>query len=796
MTMIDSHHIPYRNFGDFFAATIGRYAGKSFMGHVNGECDFTYSQFGERVEFAASRLLEHGLFPGERVVLYLSSGSGFFAAFCATLLAGGVPVLCNPTYTVTELTDVVRRTAARFVTAAEPLEGAGIPLVLPAEMFLDGQPIGIPSAWPERSLEDSAYIIFSAGSTAQPKGCVISHRNLLAELFSMERAYALPNECVHLCVLPMFHASALFRNLLIPFSQGTRIIVAPAFDVERFWKWIGEFNVGFVQLVPAILRALVESGIEPSTGVLASLHYVGSASAPLPVALLERFEERFGVRVGQGYGQTEATCGICFNDPRIASRPLGSVGRAIDVAELKIVDDAGRELPVGITGNIVVSGALVMQDYLDGVDLTGRPIDGNVLHTGDIGSLDANGYLFIEGRKSDMIARAGFKVSPKEVETALMELPGITEAVVFGVSQDMLGEDIIAYVRSMSGTLNETGLRRALKVNLAPYKIPSRIFLMQDSYSEKDFKISRAMYRRRYLDDRAQMTEKTCGGTARIAERRSNPEKPRAFLWDEAVYLRPLMESDLQSKIYLDNIMDPGVQFYTYSGRFPQSEWMIRDYWTGVKAPDHLVFAICDMETDQYVGNIALRIDWVARIAEFGRMIFRQYQRGPWSEHALRLVIGYAFEELKLTRLWGGGANPASVPSLLKLGFTLEGSLRRHHFLRGEWRDQFMVGMLDSDWVGIKNGRRPESTGALEPTYSPDLLRQIIELVADCFDMDPAELDAKSGPEIIPGWDSLGTVLLWNFLEERFRVLITSSDMISFTNLGGMAVMLARKLST
>ena len=794
----------YQTFSDLFVDIVNRHAEKVFIDTVGGDECYTYSEFGKRVFSISEVLLKQGVSSGEPVLLCLSNSPDFFAFFSAVILAGGVPVLSNPAYTTSEIAHICESAAANYAIAdndkaamLEELKGVRI---IPTSFFgalnrlskENPDAIGLPALEPH----NTAYIIYSSGSTARPKGCLVSHANLVGVLQSMIRAYALPDDCVHLCVLPVFHASALYRNILIPFAQGAKTVIANDFDVEQFWGWIDTYSIGFVQTVPAILRSLLDHPSIPSQSARQSLQYIGSASAPLQTHTIELFEERFSIPIAQGYGLTETTCGTCFNDPRRGGRKLHSVGKPIDIATVAILDDSGAPVATGEIGEIVISGPLVVTNYLNNGENRSHKVVGGRLYTADLGRLDEDGYLTIESRKTDMIVRAGFNISPREIEDALATLEGIEGATVFSIPHQSMGEDIIAYVHCADGANpKEKDLRKALKDRLAPYKIPTRILPFESSYSTQNFKISRSGFRRHYLEHRkALLNEKKHHASS--TTRKSHPEKPRAFLWDDIVYLRPLMDADTKSSIYLDNIMDPGAQYFTYSGRFPQSEKSIQEYWESVSPPDHIVLAICDMKTDNYVGNISLRIDWIPRIAEFGRMIFKEYQSQPYSEHALRLVMEYAFDDLKLKRLWGGGSNPTSVPTLVRLGFSHEGTLRRHHFLRGEWRDQFLFGILDSDFKSIKNGHRPNFAHKRLPDGAEDILTQIKTIFAETFDIAPEDITPATSSFDIPAWDSLGMVTLWNLLEEHFRVPISSSDMVCITCVGDIMVMLSDKINS
>ncbi|MDZ7641818.1 MAG: GNAT family N-acetyltransferase [Desulfurivibrio sp.] len=300
------------------------------------------------------------------------------------------------------------------------------------------------------------------------------------------------------------------------------------------------------------------------------------------------------------------------------------------------------------------------------------------------------------------------------------------------------------------------------------------------------FKASRDQFRAHYLDRR--------GRGKSEGKRQGNKVKPRAFLVGKNIYLRPITEKDISSDIYRDNIMTRELQHYTLSGRFPQSDWAIKEHWATVKQPQAVSFAICDFSTDAYVGNLALRFDWVARHAEFGRMIFREYQHNPsYSLEAMTLLMQYVFEDLKLRRLWGGGGNPSSVPSLLRLGFAYEGRMRKHSLLGGEWRDTFIMGLLAEEYFAIKQGEQPSRSQS--HLYSQEILRKVIQIVAKAFNVNEDNLSEFSGPSDVEGWDSLGTMLLWSYLEEDLDLEISADDMVWITSIKDLSIMIEGKVN-
>jgi acyl-CoA synthetase (AMP-forming)/AMP-acid ligase II/RimJ/RimL family protein N-acetyltransferase/acyl carrier protein len=799
VTDLIQHIVDEGNVVGMFQSRAKGHGDRLYLETVDRRRSFTYADAWKTSCQVAAGLQAEGVLPGTRICLSIPNSPEFLFAFAGCMIAGAIPVLTNPEAPNSELRVLAERAEAEILIvrdvelkARSEIEGLR-PLSVET---LDGSgPVGanMPSLPYDARPDELAYIIYSGGTTGSPKGCEITHDNMLRELAATVAAHALPENCVHLCVLPLFHASALYRNLFCPMAEGNKTVIAPSFHADLFWNWVRDFRIGYVQLVPTIINLLLSSHNEPDPKISEHVQFIGSASGPLSAMTIKEFEARFGVLVGQGYGLTEVSCGACFNDPRRADRRLDSVGHPLAFSKVTIRED-GRELQSGEIGEVFISGPVVMRGYIGGDEGSGKALVGQTLQTGDIGYIDENGFVVIEGRKSDVIHRGGYKIAPKEVEEAILTIPEVQSVVVFGVPHEVLGEDIVASVVFRSGkTISEPALRSRLRSMITPYKVPSRFVTLHGADTgngSAGLKLSRAALRDRYLDRRGSYGQKSATPTLR----RDNPHKFKAFRWGETVYLRPLERSDLDNRDYIESLTDPEVQYFTHTGRFPQTEESMVAFWQSLKPPNAAAFAICDLESDEHVGNVLLRIDWIARTAEFGRLMFKRFQNRPYSGEALKIALEYAFEDLKLARVWGGGANPSSIPSLIRLGFVLEGRLRSHDLLGGERRDKFIVGMLAQEYFDRKDGvhRPPRTT---HYNLSPALMERLQAVFADAFGVAHEVVTAQSSPETIEGWDSLGMVVLWSLLEENFDILIESGDMLSVTNVGDIGLMVNSKLA-
>jgi acyl-CoA synthetase (AMP-forming)/AMP-acid ligase II/acyl carrier protein len=464
----------------------------------------TYAEFEKQVARAAQMLADAGLAAGDYAVLALANSPQYMALFLASLVSGVRLALVGPDFSADEIDALGEglRIRAIFVDEGAPVDEGlalrcGIPVTEVRTGLANGRPAGrtLDGFWRMTAASDPAYVMCSSGSTGKPKRICTSYGNMESELEAMFTAYGLSDDDRHMCVLPLCHVSGLYRNFLMPFFQGGSIVLCKSFEQRRFWSLISRYGVNFVQVVPSILAILAEQELEPDDGARQALRYIGTASAPLPAGLLKRFEDRFGILVVQGYGLTETTCGITLNATNAAERRAASVGRPLAVNEVRIVDESGSPVPPGEEGEVVVRGDNIMLGYLGPDGLPRAPWTNGWFHTNDLGYVDEQGYLYLTGRKSDIVNRGGHKVSPVEVEKVLLEHAAVKDAVVVGVPHEVLGEDVVAYVcpKGPDG-ISPRELLQLARAHLPAYKIPSAFLTVESIPRRGAGKINRRAF--------------------------------------------------------------------------------------------------------------------------------------------------------------------------------------------------------------------------------------------------------------------------------------------------------------
>ena len=342
-----------------------------------------------------------------------------------------------------------------------------------AEDF-DGKSVEIAS-------DDDAIIIYTSGTTGKPKGCLLTHGNLIANARQITDWMGFGPDDRLLTVMPLFHMNAVSVTTMTALYAGGSTVVSPKFSASRFWDIISKYKITSFGSVATMLSMLLERGdpVEVPAGNRRSLRFAMCGSAPVPAEVLKRFEDRFGCLVVEGYGLSESTCRSTFNPPNMDRRP-GSCGKPIG-NEMRIVDDNNEEQPDGELGEIVIRGPNVFKGYFKNDSATEKAFAGGWFHTGDIGFRDADGFYYIADRKSDMIIRGGENIYPREIDDVLYTHPAVAAAAVIGVPDKLYGESVAAFVVLKEGeSVSESELIDLCRSKLADFKCPEKVHFVDD----------------------------------------------------------------------------------------------------------------------------------------------------------------------------------------------------------------------------------------------------------------------------------------------------------------------------
>ena len=346
-------------------------------------------------------------------------------------------------------------------------------LTLPGEADVAAA-AGLPDA-PGPAPDALALLMYTSGTTGQPKGVMLTQANLVANARAIVAEHALTEGDRVLAVMPLYHINAFAVTMLAPLASGGSLVMPARFSVARFWDWATAHRCSWLNVVPTMVSYLLEAEAPP-VDRLSGIRFCRSASAALPPEHLQGFEQKFGIGVIETMGLTE-TVAPCFSNPLDpAQRKLGSVGRASG-CEAQVIDAALSPVADGVTGEVAVRGPNVMRGYYKNPDATAASFtpDG-WLRTGDLGHRDADGFLFITGRIKELIIKGGENIAPREIDEVLMRHPAVLEAAAVGMPDRHYGQEILACVVLREGQhCDEAALRAFCEPLLGRYKTPRQI---------------------------------------------------------------------------------------------------------------------------------------------------------------------------------------------------------------------------------------------------------------------------------------------------------------------------------
>ncbi|MGW0912233.1 4-coumarate--CoA ligase family protein [Streptomyces sp. NPDC002784] len=452
----------------------------------------TYAQVDHFHRRIAAALAEAGVRKGDVLALHSPNTVAFPTAFYAATRAGASVTTVHPLATPEEFAKQLKDAEARWIVTVSPLlevarRAAGLAGGIEEILVCDSAPGHrslidmLASTAPEPQVdidpaEDIAALPYSSGTTGVPKGVMLTHRQIATNLAQLEPSIpAKPGDRI-LAVLPFFHVYGLTALMNAPLRKGATVVVLPRFELETFLAAIQDHRITDLFVAPPIVLALAKHPLVAQYD-LSSLRHIVSAAAPLDAQLAAACSRRLNLPpIGQAYGMTELSPGthvVPLESMREA--PPGTVGKLIAGTEMRIVslDDPGKDLDVGEAGEILIRGPQVMKGYLKRPEDTAAMIDEEGwLHTGDVGRVDTDGWLFVVDRVKELIKYKGFQVAPAELEALLLTHPGIADAAVIGVPDDNGNEVPRAYVvrQPSAADLSEGEVMMHVAERVAPYK--------------------------------------------------------------------------------------------------------------------------------------------------------------------------------------------------------------------------------------------------------------------------------------------------------------------------------------
>ncbi|WP_045522013.1 long-chain-fatty-acid--CoA ligase [Neobacillus niacini] len=466
---------------------------------VDGERELTFSELKNISERVATALYKRGFRKGDCISIMVPNCLEYVIAFFSIQRLGGIVVQVNPNYQPAELDHILRNSESKGIIAfrdqMEKLEKIG--LANEVIFILADQEINeednlhhwIATETSELLIrdvqpEDVAYLAFTSGTTGRPKGVMISHSNLVSMLYigytsGLYRVFEKGEHC-NLGFAPLYHGMGLY-SLIESIFIGGRLYLIDKFDMNYILEMIRKQRPTIFYGSPTMYIALLNHP-DLKKDDLTCFQFCICGSSPLPIEVIKKFEEITGAPMVEAWGLSEATTGVTRN-PIAGIRKVGSTGIPMVNLEVKIVDIATgtMEMPIGEPGEIIVKGPIVTKGYWKNPEETEKTIRDGWLHTGDIGTMDSDGYFYIVGRKKELIITGGFNVYPAEVEDVIYQHPAVLEAGVYGVPDSYRGETIkAAIVLKKDAILTAEEIQDWCRERITRYKVP-RIIEFRES---------------------------------------------------------------------------------------------------------------------------------------------------------------------------------------------------------------------------------------------------------------------------------------------------------------------------
>ncbi|MEV4643489.1 AMP-binding protein [Saccharopolyspora sp. NPDC049357] len=443
---------------------------------ISDDCrSLTNADFLSRTRAAAEQLHELGVGRGDVIALKLTNRIEFVVLLFAAWRLGAAATPVNPALTSTEVSHQLQDSGARLLVIE-----AGAEPATPVASLSVSEIREAPTGSDQKVHHDQAalaLLIYTSGTTGAPKGVMLDHANLDAMTQMGRSALKVTHADRCLLILPLFHVNGIVVSVLLPLVAGGSVVVGNRFNPQTFFDVVEAERPTYFSGVPTIysMLAALPSEVRPDTS---SVRFAVCGAAPAPPELLERFEKRFGIPIVEGYGLSEATCGTTIN-PINGPRRAGTAGIPFPGQEVRILNADGRPAETGTNGEVAVRGANVMRGYLGRPEETAKVLVDGWLRTGDVGHLDADGYLTLVGRSKEMIIRGGENIYPREIEDVLTSDPTVAEAAVIGMPDEKWGEVVVAFVEPGPGhEIDTDALAQHCARNLSGYKRPIAIHVL------------------------------------------------------------------------------------------------------------------------------------------------------------------------------------------------------------------------------------------------------------------------------------------------------------------------------
>lgn len=481
----------YSNVPELLQARVIANPTKEFLLSEADGRSYTYERFNDAVDRVAAMLQAKGLHRGDVVSLLMPNSVEYVIAYFACWRLGALAGPINSLLKSQEIAYVMSNSEAKALLVHSQF----LPIIetvgeqapeLSSVIVFDDESVStsdLKAAVSDAEIaeSDEAIIIYTSGTTGKPKGCLLTHGNLIANATQISSWLRFtPNDRL-LTMMPLFHMNAVSVTTMSALYAGGSTVVSPKFSASRFWQIISDYQItsfGSVATMLSMLLSTYPEGV-PAGLKTDQLRFAMCGSAPVPAEVLKTFEETFHCLVIEGYGLSESTCRSTFNPPDERRRP-GSCGLPIG-NEMKVVDEDDREVAHGELGEILLRGPNILKAYYKNAEATETAFRSGWFHTGDIGYRDSDGFYYIVDRKSDMIIRGGENIYPREIDEVLYQHPAIAAAATIGVPDQLYGEEVAAFVVLKEGEkATEEEVKDFCLERLADYKCPKTIRIVAE----------------------------------------------------------------------------------------------------------------------------------------------------------------------------------------------------------------------------------------------------------------------------------------------------------------------------
>lgn len=455
----------------------------------------TYRELDTKASAIAAALKERGLSPGQRVGIHTANIPEFVYAYFGVLKAGGQVVPINVMLKENELAWLGRDSEPIFVVTQQPFVKeilAARPSIPSLQEVFCVSP-ACDGTTPFESLfsrpgshiagpadpQDVAVIFYTSGTTGHPKGAMLTHENLYSNALATAETYEYVESDVIVFGMPMFHSSGQTNAMNAAFSAGAALVMIPRFSPDSVFEAFRSFPVSVFIGVPTMYHQILYHS-EAERFASGNLRVCIVGAAAMPAKLFNDVSERYGVPITEGYGLSEGGPVVAHNPIR-GVKKIGSVGIAVPGVSVRVVDEQDNPVPPGEVGELVVQGPNVMKGYLNQPQATSEALKNGWLHTGDLATIDEDGYVFIVDRKKNMILTGGFNIYPREVEEVLYTHPAVSEAAVIGLPDEEKGELACAYLILKPGRVSsEEEIIAYCREQMAAYKAPRKVRFVEE----------------------------------------------------------------------------------------------------------------------------------------------------------------------------------------------------------------------------------------------------------------------------------------------------------------------------